>query len=521
MDICSGISSDIDAANTCDLGSVINPTGQVLAEEKDHNVFPRLVSDERVSGPRGLHFDRQPAFPSTVTRSLESVVSWQLLTDLDVFMSGLVKVDRHGARVASSEESRRHLNHLQSIFRKYSLQLIGLNGQPIDFDIANHLNTIGLRSARSDVSDDPDYQPSSDRRLNLSRVATSAPGLADIEMTRTIDNPPITSYTGQTAQVGTEGRLCSSNSGGTQHTMAAIPNQKQAQFRTRSIAQKQPVLQKQGLKQNQESIPIPAKKNVSANPGPKLSLYAVRFYANLAGLDASHLAQLQEDLAIDKLPSFDCGGVVQNNGAAGTNECRVIASGISSCLNFLNSMERAQGVAMARTNCVYWLLGMAFERYESAIGLSRQPRKSSFSHPSRTQAHLVLSSLMKEQYIIDELKGQDGTVAHARKRAFIQQLQRARKYVLLTKTFPESILLAVPYVCVSRLDKITMHELDLAIEPSEGSFASDATDEARAVAILTTDYTTCRNQVAKIISLLRPLQESVRNGLDRMMQSRD
>ena len=62
---------------------------------------------------------------------------------------------------------------------------------------------------------------------------------------------------------------------------------------------------------------------------------------------------------------------------------------------------------------------------------------------------------------MDQLKGQDGTVANARKRAFIQQLQRARKYVLLTKTFPESILLAVPYVCVSRLDKLRMHELDL------------------------------------------------------------
>lgn len=31
--------------------------------------------------------------------------------------------------------------------------------------------------------------------------------------------------------------------------------------------------------------------------------------------------------------------------------------------------------------------------------------------------------------------------------------QRARTYVLLTKIFLESILLATPYICVSRLDK--------------------------------------------------------------------
>lgn len=184
-------------------------------------------------------------------------------------------------------------------------------------------------------------------------------------------------------------------------------------------------------------------------------------------------------------------------------------------------MERAQGVAMAQTNCVYWLLGMAFGKYESAIGLSAQLRKSSCSQSRRTQAHSVLSSLMKESSVIDQLRAQDGTVALTRKRAFVQQLQRARKYVLLTKIFPESILLAVPYVCVSRLDKMKMHDLDLdlGIELGEGSSADHATDKGTVAAVLTTDFITCRRQITKIVSLLRPLQESVRNGLDRMMQS--
>ena len=107
----------------------------------------------------------------------------------------------------------------------------------------------------------------------------------------------------------------------------------------------------------------------------------------------------------------------QNSDSKGTNKCRAIASGIISCLSFVkclsfvNSKERAQGVAMARTNCVYRVLVMAFRRYESAIGSPGQPRESFSSHSSKTQAHLVLPSLLNEEHTVDKLRLQDGNVA--------------------------------------------------------------------------------------------------------------
>lgn len=66
-----------------------------------------------------------------------------------------------------------------------------------------------------------------------------------------------------------------------------------------------------------------------------------------------------------------------------------------------------------------------------------------------------------------------------------------------------------------------MYDLDLGIELSEVSSADQdhATENGTVATIMTTDLSTRCSQIAKIISLLRPLQESARNGLDRMMLS--
>lgn len=152
-----------------------------------------------------------------------------------------------------------------------------------------------------------------------------------------------------------------------QHTLAATPNQegKLITDKKHSTGARYPQMRIETLSTDN---PTPAKRNVRADSGSKLSLYTTRFYANMAELKDDTLAQLPEGLAIDKLPSFPSAGIAhQNFNAGGTNECRPVTSDITSCLSFINSMERTQGMTMAQIKCLYWLLDMALTRQYTSL----------------------------------------------------------------------------------------------------------------------------------------------------------
>ena len=90
----------------------------------------------------------------------------------------------------------------------------------------------------------------------------------------------------------------------------------------------------------------------------------------------------------------------------------------------------------------------------------------------------------------------DGTTDPQGRKAFVHRLQGARKYVRLTKIFPESSLLAVPQVWVTRVDKLS----HVILEVLEAAQDPTSLDMKRS-----------------IILTLVALRRSVRAGLDSMV----
>lgn len=73
----------------------------------------------------------------------------------------------------------------------------------------------------------------------------------------------------------------------------------------------------------------------------------------------------------------------------------------------------------------------------------------------------------------------------------------------MTKIFAESILLAVPHICVSRIDKMKMNDFLLLLNDRDRNIASEARSDMSEN--FSSQVATDRGQIDRIAVLLMPL----------------
>lgn len=217
-------------------------------------------------------------------------------------------------------------------------------------------------------------------------------------------------------------------------------------------------------------------------------------------VDFESLATLQALLTIDKLPKFSIPNAGMPDRLSPARKLSCVVVNIQACLAFLTSMDNLQNVAVIRTNCAYWVMGSAFEIYAAQLERSELMKQESArgagpTRHARTQIHHVLVCLERERCIRDQLLNPDEAVDPTRRKAFVLRMQRAHKYVKLTKVYPEIFLLAVPQVCVTRVDKVSFQMLD--------AFQHDRNPDLL-------------RSIQSISASLQPLREDLRARLDEI-----
>lgn len=133
---------------------------------------------------------------------------------------------------------------------------------------------------------------------------------------------------------------------------------------------------------------------------------------------------------------------------------------VLACMNFLDAMEDVQAATTFRVNCAYWTLGDAYATFETSY-LEKMSKEGASVVCSRTLTKQTMAELYSSSDMHCYLKQQD-VFASAKKKALNQRLQRGRKFKLLTDILGESILLALSEVCVTRIDKLLLSDLQHA-----------------------------------------------------------
>ena len=140
------------------------------------------------------------------------------------------------------------------------------------------------------------------------------------------------------------------------------------------------------------------------------------------------------------------------------------------CMNFLDAMEDVQAATSFRVNCAYWILEDTFANFETfyLVKLSAEGVSSRYSRIFAKQIMAQLYSSADMQCYLQ----QSDHLASAKKRAMNQRLQRGRTFKLLSDMLCESIFLALPEVCVTRDNKLSLSELQHARLGIDGDSAS-------------------------------------------------
>ncbi|ODQ53064.1 hypothetical protein SAICODRAFT_7660 [Saitoella complicata NRRL Y-17804] len=165
---------------------------------------------------------------------------------------------------------------------------------------------------------------------------------------------------------------------------------------------------------------------------------------SLFGVDETEFSKRMSDLQmldVRDMPSISCEHV------DGPGDTRGIAA-IFRCLDRLAAVDHALSI---RTNCVYWTLGAAYDSFATAV------TQGVTFKDDRTRSRYVLRRLLEEPWAVRASTEHGGRWVSALKK----RVECARKFRSITSALPVSVLLVVPHICVTRLDKIGLKQLAL------------------------------------------------------------
>jgi len=198
------------------------------------------------------------------------------------------------------------------------------------------------------------------------------------------------------------------------------------------------------------------------------------FLSSLDQVSDKLLSENLRRLQVECLPKFSSGA-----------EHRAQDSfGFSTAIAFIEDLDMAQHSLSLRTNLAYWLIGNAYETYRI-----------------NCVAGAPFDSMKPERFILRKLFSEPWmpslTSNSLCQNTFKKRLVRGRKFYLLTKLFPISILLVVPAVCITQLDFISLQNLKLLCGNREPVLMV----------------------MEKFVKVLEPYAEAVCKGLHEMVEA--